>query len=160
MKMKFKFLFPLVLAIGIGFGLGKLMFSQYDSKISIKTVFGDKSEKVYFIQQGVYSSKESMEENTTDFPYYIYDILDYKHHVYIGITKDTKNTDKLKEYFEKKGYIIYVKEINVSNKAFLDAINSYDELLSKTTDDKAIQTICNQILVKYEELVKQSESKN
>lgn len=155
--MKLKFLFPLVLAIGTGFICGKLMFNQYDSNTSLKTVFSEKQEKVYFIQQGVYSSKTSMEENTTDFPYYIYDVIDDKYHVYIGITKVAENATKLKEYFEEKGYNIYAKEINVSNKEFLNAIDSYDELLSKTDDDKAIQTICNQILNKYEELMMQGE---
>lgn len=158
--MKFKFLFPLVLAIGIGFICGKLMFNQYDSKTSLKTVFSEKQEKVYFIQQGVYSSKTSMEENTTDFPYYIYDVLDDKYHVYIGITKLSENANKLKEFFNEKGYNIYVKEINISNKEFLEAINNYDELLSKTNDSKSIQTLCNQILNKYEELVRQGEFKD
>lgn len=158
--MKLKFIFPLVLAIGIGFVCGKLMFNQYDSASSIKTVFNEKNEKLYFIQQGVYSSKESMEKNTTNFPYYIYDLIDDKYHVYIGITKLAENAEKLKEYFEKKGYIIYVKELNVSNKEFVNAIDSYDELLSKTNDDKAIETILNQVLLKYEELIQTGESKD
>lgn len=158
--MKVKFIFPLVLAIGIGFVYGKLMFNQYDSASSIKTVFNDKSEKLYFIQQGVYSSKESMEKNTTNFPYYIYDLIDNQYHVYIGITKLAENAEKLKEYFEKKGYIIYVKELNVNNQEFLDSIDSYDELLSKTNDGKAIETILNQVLVKYEELIKTGEYKD
>ena len=33
-------------------------------------------------------------------------------------------------------------------------LRQYDELLSKTDDSESIKVICNQILAKYEELVK------
>ena len=155
-----KFIFPLISAILIGFLLGKFMFNQYDYKSSIKTVFNDKSEMVYFIQQGVYSSLESMEKNVTDFNYYIYDVIDGKYYVYVGMTKNKDNVSKLEGYFKNMGYIIYVKEFKIDNNEFLTVLTQYDELLLQTEDSKAIKTIQNQILAKYEELIGKGESSN
>lgn len=136
--------------------MGKFMFNQYDSSINIKPVFNDTGEAVYFVQQGVYSSEESMEKNVINFSSYIYEKKEDKYYVYIGITNDEKNASKLKDFFENKGYSIYVKEMKVKDKDFLDALVSYDDLLSKTTDEKAIMEVCNQILAKYKELVEVS----
>ena len=57
------------------------------------------------------------------------------------------------------GSYFYVKELDVNNKKFNEVLNQYDALLKETTDDKAISTICNQVLSKYEELVINVESK-
>lgn len=158
--MKIKFLFPLVSAIVIGFLLGKFMFNQYDSKANLKTVFNQKGEKVYFLQQGVYSSKESMEKNTSSFDSYIYDLIDEKYYVYVGITKNEQNVQKLQGFFKDMGYIIYVKEFNIDNEAFLEALSNYDEMLLNTDSSKTIKTVISQILSKYEELIQNAESSN
>lgn len=156
--MKLKFIIPLICAILIGFLLGKFMFNQYDSKTSLKTVFNDKSKSIYFIQQGVYSSKESMETNVSNFTSYIYDVKDNKYYVYVGMTGNKENVSKLEGYFKKMGYDIYVKEFNIDNNAFLESLSQYDELLLQTSDEKAIKTIENQVLSKYEELIQNGES--
>lgn len=158
--MKLKFLFPLISAIVIGFLLGKFMFNQYDSKSKIKTVFNDRGEKVYFLQQGVYSSKESMEKNTASFDSYIYDLIDDKYYVYVGITKNEKNVEKLQGFFKDMGYIIYVKEFNIDNVSFLESLENFDTMLSNTDSNKTIKSITSQILSKYEELVQNAESSN
>lgn len=158
--MKLKFLFPLISAIVIGFLLGKFMFNQYDSKTKIKTVFNQKGEKVYFLQQGVYSSKENMEKNTASFDSYIYDLIDDKYYVYVGITKNEQNVEKLQGFFEDMGYIIYVKEFNIDNVSFLESLETFDTMLSNTDSTKTIKSITSQILSKYEELVQNSKSSN
>lgn len=158
--MKLKFLFPLISAIVIGFLLGKFMFNQYDSKSKIKTVFNDKGEKVYFLQQGVYSSKENMEKNTASFDSYIYDLIDDKYYVYVGITKNEQNVEKLQGFFKDMGYIIYVKEFNIDNVSFLESLENFDTMLSNTDSNKTIKSITSQILSKYEELVQNAESSN
>lgn len=157
--MKFKVYFPLLLCIAVGFFMGKLMFSQYDDKQGLKLV-SNTSEKLYFIQQGVYSSKESMEENTTNLAYYIYTIDNDKYYVYVGITKNEENLEKLKGYFESLGYNIYVKDFYISSEAFITVLEQYEMMLSETNDNKTIGAICSQILGKYEELVINSESKD
>ena len=157
--MKLNTYLPLILCLTVGFFMGKLMFSQYDDKQGLKLV-SSASEKVYFIQQGVYSSKESMEENTSNLTYYIYTIDNDRYYVYIGITKNEENLDKLKGYFGSLGYNIYVKEFYISNESFITVLDQYETMLSETTDSKTIGAICSQVLSKYEELVINSESKD
>ncbi len=151
-NMKIKFTVPLLLAIISGFLLGKVMFNQYEDKISIKPVFGEIGEDVYFIQLGVYSSKEDMEKNVVNLTSYIYEEISDSYYVYVGLTNDVKNADKLKGYFEDLGYNIYVKQLKINNSEFLKQLKQYDALLSKTDDSGAIKTICNDVLKKYEEL--------
>lgn len=79
--------------------------------------------------------------------------------MYVGITKKEENKKKLEEYFNKLGYDTYVKEFEIENENFNEVLIQYDNLLKETNDEKAIETICNQILNKYEELVVNAESK-
>ena len=157
--MKLKTYLPLLLCITVGFFMGKLMFSQYDDKQGLKLV-SNTSEKVFFIQQGVYSSKESMEENTSHLTYYIYTFDNDRYYVYVAITKNEENLNKLKEYFESLGYNIYVKEFYISNESFITVLDQYEIMLKETNDSKTIGAICSQVLSKYEELVINSESKD
>jgi len=147
-----KYIVPIISALLVGFLLAKFTIDQYDKKESLKTVFSN-SETLYFVQQGVYSSKESMESNMTDFAYYIYNLQDSKYYTYIGITKNKENCEKLKGFFEKMGYITYIKEIDVDSDAFIEVLNQYDNLLEQTDDENTIKAICSQVLSKYEELI-------
>lgn len=147
-----KYAVLLVVAILVGFVLGKFMLNQYDFNGKIIPTIST-SKNAYFIQQGVYSSKESMEKNTTNFPYYIYVLDNDKYYVYIGITFLEENMNKIKGYYEEKGYNTYVKEINISNDNFITILEQYDILLKESTDLQVIGTICSQVLNEYEELV-------
>lgn len=139
--------------------MGYIMFNEYNKEEVKPVSISSKIEKIYFIQVGVYSNLEKMKQSLTNLEYYIYNKENNLYYVYVGITKTTENVDKLKEYFNELGYDIYVKELDVNNKKFNEVLNQYDALLKETTDDKAISTICNQVLSKYEELVINVESK-
>lgn len=132
--------------------MGIFMFNQYDSYDGLKTVMTT-GDKIYLIQQGVYSSNESMEKNTTAFEHYIYTFQDDKYYVYVGATKELENLEKLKGYYKELGYDIYVKETMTTNKEFLDILENYDAMLMQTTDKELINSICGQVLNKYGELV-------
>ena len=131
----------------------KFIYNQYDYNINLKTVFGGNVEKAYFIEYGEYQSNDEMEKAVVNLSSYIYETISNNYYVYIGITKSKENASKLKGYFEKLGYNIYIKEIAVDNDDFLEKLYEFDSLLSRTNDDGAIKTICNQVLAKYEELV-------
>ena len=147
-----KYIIPIVLALVVGLVLGRFMLNQYNFEGKIIPVMNNKKQ-AYFIQQGVYSSKESMENNVKDFPYYIYMVDNDKYYVYIGITFLEENMDKIKGYFKQKGYDTYVKEISISDQNFIMVLEQYDSLLKESNDYEVIGTICSQILNKYEELV-------
>ncbi len=147
-----KIIKPILLCGLVGFLLSKFMLSQYENKEEIKPVFkSDKS--LFFIQYGVYSSQESMKDNTKELNHYIYNFNDDLYYVYIGITNNFENATKLKGYFKTLGYDIYIKDYVVSNQEFLETIGYYDLLLSQTTDYDTIKSICHQVLKKYEEVV-------
>lgn len=142
---------PIIACVLVGFVMGKFMFNQYDNGVALTSNLIEK-EQLYFLQQGVYSSIDSMKENTSSLSYYIYNEDDGKYYVYVGITKDKNNLEKLKGFYQNKGYDIYIKSIEVSNKEFLEVFNQYEQLLQKTTDEKAISAIESSVLAKYEEL--------
>lgn len=150
-KMK-KYLTTFFLALLIGLVIGRFILNQYTFEGRIVPTFKSQ-ETGYFIQQGVYSSKESMEDSTSSLPYYIYNIEDNKYYVYVGITLNKENVDKLKGYYENLGYTTYVKEFNISNDNFLTVLKQYDSLLKESSDEEVIGTVCSQVLNKYEELV-------
>ena len=137
--------------------MGKFMLDQYETnekEISVALT----SNTVYFIQQGVYSSKESMEDNINNVSYYIYNESDGKYYAYIGMTLKSENAEKLKSYFKNLGYDTYVKEFVINNASFLEVLQQYDMMLENTDDGNTISAICSQVLGKYEELVLSDEN--
>lgn len=150
--MKLKTIFPVVLCILIGFFMGNFMFSQYGN-LETNTVASNNGETLKFIQAGVYSSKESMEESMKDFNYYIYKIKDKMYYSYIGITKSEENLKKLKNHFKEKGYDVYIADIYIDNIKFLETLDQYEKVLEETNDSKTIEAVCSQVLSKYEEII-------
>ena len=144
-----KYVFPILFALMIGFLLAYIVLKQYQNVLPLPTFAN--SQKLYFLQQGVYSSKESMEKNTSGLEHYIYSLENNQYYVYVGITKVKENAEKLKGYFTSNGYSIYIKELSVQNQKFLAILDQYDALLQETQDTKMYATICGQVLSKYEE---------
>lgn len=145
-----KYFWSIILSLVVGIYLGKFTLSQYDDFNVFPVSFN--YDTVYFLQQGVYSNENVMKNNMADFEYYIYDVEDDGYHTYVGITKSQDNALKVKEFFKQKGYDIYIKENNINNNNFISILNQYDILLGDASSD-AIDSICNQILSSYEELV-------
>ena len=111
------------------------------------------AESLFYIQRGVYSDMDNMKNNMKDFTHYIYNVEDNQYKTYIGISKNKKNIEKLKGFFEKKQYNTYIETKITDNEEFLTVLGQYDEVLSQTDDENAINVICNQVLAKYEEMV-------
>ena len=146
-----KYFFSITVALIIGFFLSSAFLKQYNDYNGIKV--NNIGENLYFIQYGVFSTLESMEENTISLENYIYNIDDNKYFVYIGITKNLSNKNKIINYFESLGYKVIVKEYGITNKEFLNLLDNYDSTLKSTDDKTAISSIINQVLIKYEEVV-------
>jgi len=152
-----KYLLTIIFALIIGFFLGNFLLRQYDDYRGLRV--SSDGEEVYFIQYGVYSSIESMEENTINLENYIYNIESDKYYVYIGITKDKNNLENIKNYFKSLGHETIVKNYFIKNTNFIELLNNYDLVLNQTEDTVAIASIICQVLQKYEEVVN-SDSKN
>lgn len=151
-----KYIYSIFLAILVGLAFGKFMLSQYQNPSSIISVMSN-SFKVYFLELGVYDDEQQVKVATAEFPYYIYMLKDGKYYVYIGITQNETNLEKIKGYYEEKGYIITVRNYEIDNDAFLTVLSQYDTLLLESDDISIIDGVCSQVLTKYEELVLQNE---
>ena len=140
------------------FFIGQFLLNQYHNKEKIKPAFSEK-EKFSLFNKGYIQQKKYGKEYP-NFSHYIYHLKEDKYYVFIGITKNNKNADKLKKYFKEVGHDTYIKEFEVNNKEFLEILGQFDLLLEKTNDPETIKTICNQVLSKYEELGLNNELKN
>ena len=146
-----KYLFTFLSALVIGFLISNFFLKQYKSYDGIKV--SGTGEKLYFIQYGVFSNLESLEENTINLQNYIYNEADNFYYVYVGITKNEENANKIVDYYKKQGYDTLIKEFQITNKNFINILEKYDEILKETSDNTAISSIINQVLSKYEEVV-------
>ena len=152
--MKYKFLLPIALSIVIGLFFGKVFFDNYKS--SSLTVF-DEKDKVYMLQIGVYSSEEKMASSFKNYDKFLYIEKDDGIHLYVGITKDKEIASRIKDYYEKKGYSIYIKESILDNQSFLSILGEYDKIIGITGDNdlKGIEEI---VISNYKEMVLESEN--
>lgn len=146
-----QYLLTFVIALIIGFFLNYFFINQYDDYKGIKV--SNIGEELFFIQYGVFSSIKSMEENTISLENYIYNTIEDKYHVYVGITKEESIANKIVEYYKKLGYETIIKKYSVTNKKFIDELKKYDDVIKDTTDNTAISSITSQVLTKYEEVV-------
>lgn len=152
--MKQKILIPFLFSLIIGCFLGFLIFNQY--KNTSKTVFSE-STPIYFLQQGVYTTKESMEDNTKLLNDYIYAVENNQYKVYVSINSNKNNAEKIKKIFNDKGIDIYIKELTISDKAFVEKLKQYDEIITRSNDNSTIMGLVKQILGEYELVVKSNK---
>lgn len=146
-----KYLLTFMIALIIGFFLCNFFLKQYKDYKGIKVSgLGD---TLYFVQYGVFSSLQSLEENTISLQNYVYNEREGLYYVYVGITKEKENAEKIVNYYKNIGYDAIIKEFEITNKNFLDLLVNYDEVLKNTNDNTAISSIINQVLSKYEEVV-------
>ena len=82
-KLMKKYLFPITISLGLGILMAYLLISSYDNAEGITV--SKNAETVYYIQRGVYSTKENMENNMTDFEHYIYNVENNMYYTYIGM---------------------------------------------------------------------------
>lgn len=145
-----------ICCIVVGLIMGKIIFNQYDTKtLPVST---ETTAKVYLFQSGVYSSLENMKNASLNYDSYIYTVQDSKYYVFIGLTKNEQNKEKLKAYFESLNYNIYIKEITMNEASFLETLDQYDLLLSEAKTNNEIKEVNKSILAKYEELVQNGEN--
>lgn len=147
-----KYLLSIISSMIIGYFMASYLFKQYNYDTKITSVFNN-SDVVFLIQQGVYTSIDSMKENMTSFSYYIYNLENDKYYAFIGITKNQDNLTKLEDFYKSKGYSIISKQVDISNKEYINILDQYDNLLSTTDNGDTINAIMMQALTKYEEMV-------
>lgn len=146
-----RYLLTFVIALIIGFFLCDFFINQYNKYEGIKV--SGMGEELFFIQYGVFSSLESMEENTIELQNYVYNMEDNLYYVYVGITKYEDNAEKIVNHYKSIGYDAIIKKFQITNENFIELLVNYDEVLKNTEDETAISSVINQVLMKYEEVV-------
>lgn len=146
-----KYSASILFSLVIGVLMAYFIINQYDSYDGFTV--SKFASKLYFIQSGVYSDKNNMLEAMSKFSSYIYSTEDNMFNSYIGVSSSKDNALKIQSYYKKIGYDTIIKEKIVDNSEFINILNQYDDILSKTSDDESIKVICNQVLSKYEEYV-------
>lgn len=140
--------------ITLGTILGIFLRNSY--KDNLLGAFGE-GKIYYFLQEGVYSNKDIMTENTKDLNIKLVNEENGKYYVYLGITRDEENVKKIKEIYNTKGYQLYIKEINLSNEEFYNNVTQFDLLIKNTTKEEEILTIEEVVLANYEEIIKNNK---
>ena len=135
----------LLLCIFVGVSLGIYLFSRYDKEELNLVSLNDK--KIYVLQYGVYENKEYLNNIK---PKYVYDIENNKYHIYVAMTSNKDNLEKLENYFSKQNIETYVKEKAIDYE-FYDVLKQYDLLLDEAVSDSSIKTVVETVLTKYEE---------
>ncbi len=138
--------------IGIGFLLGNMIFDnnkEFFHKMKSTDTY-------YFLQEGVYSDYNSLQNNISKISEKIIEEQQDKYYVYVGITKDKTVAELLKNIYEKKGIKIYQKEKNISSREFSENVNQFDWLIKETEDEDQILMIEKIVLANYEEISKKS----
>ena len=155
-----KYFLPAFISFCIGISMAYSIIHQYESYDGITVSKNVKN--IYYIQRGVYSNKENMENNMKNFISYIYNTEDNMYYAFIGISSKKENAEKIQNYYKEKGYDTYIKQRVLNDTDFINILSEYDTILAKTEDGEGIKTICNQVLSKYEEYVngKYKDKKN
>lgn len=147
-----KYLLPVSISLILGISMAYFIIRQYETMPTLAV--SSEAETLYYIQRGVYQDIDTMNDNMKNFTNYIYNVEDNQYHTYIGITTSKNNASKIQNYYKEAGYETVIEERVTDNKDFINILRQYDELLSKTDDSESVKVICNQVLAKYEELVK------
>ena len=108
------------------------------------------------MQYGVYSDIDNLNSSVSNINNYIYVKEDDGYHVYVGISKNEKNLDKIGGFLGVSENI-YNKRVKIDNIEFLEALDQYDVLIEQTDDKEVIINAQKQVLSKYEELILQNE---
>ena len=98
----------------LGFIVGNMIFSNRVELVrKIKN-----NNNYYFLEEGVYSSKETLNTNVSKIAQKAISKINNNYYVYIGITKNKNIALKIKELYEERGYKITIKEKQLNNEEF------------------------------------------
>lgn len=138
-----------VVFLTLGTICGNFLYQKAPNSIS---VFQQDS-SYYFLQEGVYTSKDVMQESIKDIPHKLVVFKDDMYYVYVGITKSEKNVDKIQKIYEELGYQIHITTESLDNEEFSSNVTQFDLLVEEAESSEDVLTVEEVILANYEELI-------
>ena len=145
--MKKNFVIPLIISIALGFISAQIVYSTYRKNLE------NTDYNVYLIQAGSYNNKDDLEKDFSLDDEYIILEEDGVYNVYVGMTTDLINANKIKNLYSNKNYDTYIKPTVVNNIEFVSNLEQYDILMSEVDNEENIISINDVILSSYEEMV-------
>lgn len=133
----------------LGFIVGNNLFSK---RIELVKEI-NRNNTYYFLEEGVYSSKEMLQNNISKITQKVVSENKNYYYVYIGITKNIDVATKIKELYEERGYKIKIKEKQLKNEEFSNNVSQFDILLKEATTFDEVLTIERIILSNYDDLI-------
>ena len=144
------FFITMIVAIILGSVLGNFLFEQY--KLESETVIKEIN-SLYFLTEGSYSTKEQASKATKDINTSLIVKEDANYIVYLAITENNTNLEKLENLYEQLGINTTIKKMSIENKEFLATLEQMDLLLEKTSNADEILSIVEVVLANYQEFV-------
>ena len=133
----------------LGFIVGNNLFSK---RIELVKEI-NRNNTYYFLEEGVYSSKEMLQNNISKITQKVISENKNYYYVYIGITKNIDVATKIKELYEERGYKIKIKEKQLKNEEFSNNVSQFDILLKEATTFDEVLTIERIVLSNYDDLI-------
>lgn len=138
----------IIISILLGIFFSLILYLNYRKN----TIIIKNYDTLYFLQISAYKDLNNVDKIVNNLQSYIViEENDNLYHVYVGITLDQKNSEKIKEFYKKNDYNIYVREKVISCKNFISDLKNYDALLSKSDNKSTVDKIEKEVLKKYKE---------
>ena len=148
--MNKKFFISAFICILIGFVSAIFLYKTYKNEELV--ALSNKDKKAYFIQIGAYKNYDNVGEFTKTLPSYVVKEENGLYLIFVGITLNKDNADKLTNYYSDNGYKTIIKNRQIKNASFLNTLEKYDILLKETNDYEMISSINKTVLKKYKEV--------
>lgn len=145
--MKKNFWIPLTIAIVLGFVSAQIVYSTYRNNLS------SSSYNAYLLQIASFENVDSISSDMKDNADYLIVNENNMYNVYVGITTDLSNANKIKNIYEKKDIEVYIKPTVINNIEFVSNLEQYDLLISEVENEDNLISISDVVLSSYEEIV-------
>lgn len=147
--MSKKVFISIFLCLAIGSLSAFFLYKSYKNEEVIASTFKEKN--IYFLQIGAFREYKNVDIFSKTLPNYLVSEEDDLYIIYVGITMDKANLDKLINLYNKKGFSTFTKVKTIKNTKFLNMLEKYDALLSESEDYDMIININKQVLKDYKE---------
>ena len=145
--MKKNFWIPFTIAIVLGFISAQIVYSTYRNNLS------SSSYNAYLLQIASFENVDSISSDMKDNADYLIVNENNMYNVYVGITTDLSNANKIKNIYEKKDIEVYIKPTVINNIEFVSNLEQYDLLISEVENEDNLISISDVVLSSYEEIV-------
>ena len=149
--MKRKIVLPIIFALIFGFLCANYVLALYSEDSSLNNT-------IYFLQAGAYKNKESSNNDLKDIDNKILIKEEDKYYLYVGITTDIKEAERIKKLYQKNNIDLYIKEKIVENDSFYLELEQYDILLKNAKSYEEVNAVFKSVLATYEERVLKNEN--